>query len=236
MTLLCACRCHSALLMGAIRIINSSRIRVQTMAIEAAIGDERTAVSCEMRSTCVFSGMTIEGGTHGLVAQDQSAVDVIGGSLLTGSADTGLGVFGRSSVNERPCALLNVDCEALDSISAEITGIGGSGLLVQGGSFAGTDNTRISDNGTGVFVQRGAVVKVLQNNAPPAGVGIIDNDVGLFVRASTAQVGTVVSGNSTGIEVGALSFVQNIGSTFSGNTANVVCTHPTAVSTLCPVP
>ena len=221
----------------ALRIINSSRVRVQTLNLGAATGENRTVVSCEMRSVCVLNDVTIEGGATGVGAQDQAAVDIVGGSLIINSSDTGLGVFGASSVNVRPCPLLNDSCAGLGSISAEISGHTNLGIVAQDGSFVRTDNARISGNGTGVLVQRGAVVKILGGPGTPVpGAGIIDNEWGMYLRAATAQVGGLVSGNAIGIEVAALSFLQNAGITFDANGQNVACTHPTAASTggLCP--
>jgi hypothetical protein len=215
-----------------------SRVTVQTLTIN---GGSTQAVSCTRRSACVLRNVTVTGGASGIGAQDQSAIDILGTSVIQNSQGVGIGVYGASSVNVRPEPWVNgnepgatISGHSLNECDSGVPPNcfdAGIGVMVQDGSFFRADSAIISGNGTGILAQRGAVIKVYGNGAP--GAGVLNNAWdGIHVRwGSTIGVGTMISGNGgAGIRVGALTFVTDQGVTFSGNNPDVACSHVTAIS------
>ena len=201
---------------------------MQSLTINGGPSDGATGVSCTDRSLCVFDNVIIQGGgpdQTGLALQNQSSADILGATLIRNN-DTGLGVFGASTVNVRPDAGSN-------GPGPIIAGNGSFGAIVQDGSFLRTDDVRITGNGTGVFAQRGAVIKILSDN----GFGSVDGNSadGIMVLASSAQVGVALNNNGgNGVFLRQLAFAQvNDGFNFSGNAGGFVvkCLDPvTSVS------
>lgn len=209
--------------------IEGSTVNVQGLTVDAE--DSARGVECAGRSVCVLRNVNVLAGlvdgAIAVMAQDQSALDLIGTSTISGQRaafGSGVGVFGASSVNIRPAWAAGFDpAEAGPTIAGHDIGV-----TAQDGSFLRTDNALITDNVSGVFAQRNATIKVL-GNAP---AGVVDNDGdGVFVnRAAVAQVGTPVSGNGgVGVYVGPLSLAQ-IQASISGNTnGSIFCEGPAAV-------
>ena len=226
-----------------------SKVTLQTLAITATtfIG-----VMCTGRSSCTFRNVTVTGGgtagatTGGasVAIQDQSSADILGSSVIQNSTHTGLGVFGASNVNIRPEPWTNISdpgptisghnaSECDNSVTPPVCFPIGIGAQVLDGSFLRADNVTFSGNGTGVFAQRNAVIKVYANG----GTGVVTNSAGdgIFVRwGSTAGLGIPIS-NSGGaaVKVGALTHFHDQGVSFSNNNNGgppVVCQHVTAIS------
>jgi hypothetical protein len=201
--------------LSTVSVLGTSRLTM--FDIEVNGGD--TGVSCDDRSVCILRAVDIFGGFTGLALQKQSSADVLDGSIRN-STNTGVGVFGASSVNIR------------SDLSASPVLISGHpvGIQVQDGSFLRTDNALITENQTGVNADRGAVIKILGNSQGQSQV--INNTVsGVQVRASTAQLSGVISGNPEGVIVRQLSYVTFIQATVTGNTGySVRCAHSTAIT------
>jgi hypothetical protein len=201
-------------------INGNSRVTLKSLTVTAG----SQGVYCDDRSTCVLQDVQITGGEFGgLSVQKQSSADVLGTTRITGSTGSGIGVFGASSVNVGSGVVISGHQGPDDS---------GSGVTVQDGSFLRTDGVTISGNDTGVFVDRGAVAKVLSSTISGNAVA------GLFVRASTVQLRSDISGSGVGVQVGPLSFVAIQGGAFSNNTTNVTCGPTVFVQPLgtCPAP
>jgi hypothetical protein len=177
----------------------ASHIKVQSLTINGGPSDGATGVMCTDRSVCVFDNVVIQGGGApdqiGLFLQNQSSADVLGATVIR-NTDTGLGVFGASTVNMRP--------DAPAAPGPVIAGNSSFGALVQDGSFLRTDDVRFTGNGTGVLAQRGAVIKILSS-----GFGSVDGNAGdgIVVLASTAQVGVDLTNNGgNGVFIRKLAF------------------------------
>jgi hypothetical protein len=188
-----------------------SRITVQSLTINGGPSEFATGASCTDRSVCVFTNVVIQGGgpsQTGLSLQNQSSADILGATVIRNN-DTGLGVFGASTVNMKP--------DVTGAAGPVISGNGSFGAIVQDGSFLRTDGVRITGNGIGVLAQRGAVIKILDSN----GFGSVDSNAGdgIVVRASVAQVGVNVANNGgNGVFIRQLAFATVIdGFDFSGN-------------------
>jgi hypothetical protein len=205
-----------------------STITVQSLTINNGPSEGATGAMCTGRSLCVFDNVVIQGSgapsQTGLSLQNQSSADVLGATLIKNN-DTGLGVFGASTVNMRP--------DTFGVAGPVIAGNSSFGAIVQDGSFLRTDDVRITGNFVGVFVQRGAVIKILDEN----GFGSVDNNAsdGIMVLASSAQVGVAVTNNGgNGVFLRQLAFAQvNDGFNLSGNAGGfeVKCLDPvTSVS------
>ena len=192
-------------------IQGNSRVTLRGLAMSGG----GQVVYCDDRSTCILDGVTVSGGLYGGVsAQKQSSLDIVGTTSIAGSGGNGLGVFGASSANV--------------GANVTISGHGGSGVAVQDGSFLRVDGGTISGNDSGVFVDRGALAKLL-------GTQITSNTggSGVFVRASSVQLsGATITGNSSGVFLEHLSFVAFQGGTsVSGNPGgNVICSRPTSTT------
>ena len=221
---------------GTTLTVGGSRITVQSLTINGGPSAGATGASCTDRSLCVFANVVIQGGgpgQTGLFLQNQSSADILGATVIRNN-DTGLGVFGASTVNMKP----DVD----GAPGPVISGNGFVGAFVQDGSFLRTDDVRITANGTGVVAQRGAVIKILSDN----GFGSVDSNAGdgIVVRASVAQVGVDLTNNGgNGVFIRQLAFAtvldgfifngQFVGFNFSGNGGGFVvkCEDPvTSVS------
>ena len=196
---------------GTTLTVSGSKITVQSLTINGGPSEFATGASCTDRSICVFANVVIQAGgpsQTGLSLQNQSSADVLGASLIRNN-DTGLGVFGASTVNMRP----NVD----GAPGPVISGNGSVGAIVQDGSFLRTDDVRITGNGTGVIAQRGSVIKILDET----GFGSVDNNAGdgIVVRSSNAQVAlNVVDNGGNGVFIRQLAFATVFdGFDFSGN-------------------
>lgn len=208
-------------------LVENSKVTLETLTINAG----SQGVSCRKRSTCTIRNATIQGGWSGLFFQDQSAGDILGSTTIQNSLGNGLGIFGASTVNVRPEPF-----EGQGEVGPVISGHadsfgGGFGVFMGDGSFLRTDNVTISGNDTGVYAQRDTYVRILGGEVSGSAFdGIIVKD------GSTAQIRTDISNNvGTGVFVGPLTFAQIV-SSFSGNGSDVVCSHPTSISsppTLC---
>lgn len=229
----------------ALSVNGRSQITVQTLTLN---GGFQEGVRCEGRSSCVFRNVTIQGGANGITVTEQSGADILGSSVIQDSLGIGVGVFNASTVFIRPDQW-NTE-EAGPVISGHISRQcdysvdpaecwdSGTGAVVQDGSFLRADNVTFSGNYIGILAQKNAVIKIYTEDLAGIRGGVINNvQDGIFVhRMSTAGIGTPISGNGradnggAGIRVGALSYVQNQGVTFSGNNQDVVCTHVTAIS------
>ena len=204
-----------------------SKITVQSLTINGGPSQFATGASCSDRSVCVFDNVVIQAGgpgQTGLSVQNQSSADILGATLIRNN-DTGLGVFGASTVNMKP--------DVPGAAGPVVSGNGSFGARVQDGSFLRTDDVRITGNGTGVLAQRGAVIKILDEN----GFGSVDNNVGdgIVVLASVAQVAlALVNNGGNGVFIRQLAFATVIGGfDFSGNGGGFVvsCEDPvTSVS------
>jgi hypothetical protein len=187
-----------------------SSITVQSLTINGGPSDGGGAALCTDRSFCVFDNVVIQAGgpdQTGLSLQDQSSADVLGVTVIRNN-DTGLGVFGASTVNMRP--------DGSTGPGPVISGNGSFGAIVQDGSFLRTDDVRITGNGVGVFAQRGAVIKLLDLGD---GLASVDSNAGdgIQVLAAVAQVGVAVTNNGgSGVFLRQLAFATVVG-TFSGN-------------------
>lgn len=233
---------------GTALLVNErSQLTVQELTVNGGV---EQGVFCTGRSSCVFRNVTIQGGGNGITVQDQSGVDILGSSVIQNSLGTGIGVYGASTVNIRPdlwnsnlevagpviSGHAHTECDT--SVTPPVCFIVGNGAIVQDGSFLRSDNATFSGNGTGVFAQKNAVIKIYTEDSGHRLGGVINNiQDGIVVRwSSTAGISTPISGNGradnggAGIRVGALSFVQDQGVTFSGNNQDVVCQHSTAIS------
>jgi hypothetical protein len=159
----------------------------------------------------VFDNVVIQAGGPdqiGLSLQNQSSADVLGATVIRNN-DTGLGVFGASTVNVGPDT-------GSSGPGPVIEGNVSFGAIVQDGSFLRTDDVQITGNGIGVSAQRGAVIKILSDN----GFASVDSNTGdgIVVLAAVAQVlGVSVTNNGgNGVFLRQLAFATVIG-TFSGN-------------------
>ena len=197
-----------------LNVTGGSRITVQSLTINGGPSEGATGASCTDRSVCVFKNVVIQGGGPsqiGLSLQNQSSADILGATVIRNS-DTGLGVFGASTVNMKP--------DVAGAAGPVISGNGSVGAIVQDGSFLRTDDVRITGNGTGVLAQRGAVIKILSSSSLN-GLGSVDSNAGdgVVVRASVAQVGVNVANNGgNGVFIRQLAFATVFdGLDFSGN-------------------
>lgn len=203
-----------------VAINGSSRVTLQGLSIVGGT----TGVSCNDRSVCVLRSTNLAGGTQaGLSLQKQSSADVQGSSI-TGSAGTGIGVFGASSVNVGPDAA-GVPSTIANHINTQF----GSayGIFAQDGSFVRVDGAAITGNDSGVGGDRGTVLKLLGTQIDGNGGN------GVFVRASTAQVtGSVSNNGGDGIRVDRLGYLVFSGATqVVGNAAlSVSCADVTSVT------
>lgn len=224
--------------------VEYSKVTVQTLTINGG----NYGAWCEKRSTCVFRDVTVEGGFNGVAFREHSAGDILGSSIIRNSRGVGVGVYGASIVHIRPEPLITGnelgpvisghyfnECEPVETDDCSIWGYGAQ---VLDGSFLRADNATFSNNLIGIDAHRGAVIKLFAVDELGELEGVINNVLlGINLRAaSTASIALPISGNGNaenggaGISVGALSFVQNLGVTFSGNNQDVVCQHPTAIS------
>lgn len=196
--------------------INSSTVTVQALTLNGGV----YGALCENRSTCIFRDVTVQDGGNGIGAQGQSAIDIIGASSIVDSLNTGIGVYGASSVNIRPTWANGFDPAELGPvISGHLYG-----AFVMDGSFLRTDSVTISENGYGVWAQRNATIKIFGNQSGATVSGNTDAGVKVW-RSSVGQLGINFSANGWDVDVGALSYVTLSGSTFN----NISCSHPTAV-------
>jgi hypothetical protein len=191
-----------------VTINGNSRVTIQSLLINAG----QQGVYCDDRSACILKNVTISGGTvGGLSVQKQSSADVLGTSSIAGSGGNGIGVFGASSVN------VGDSDDPAAPPGPVISGHAGAGAQVQDGSFLRTDNVTFSNNGFGVFADRGAVIKIL--GALSAVTGSAYD--GISVRASTAQVAGTISGpgarGGSGGGLKQLAYVQFNGATVTGS-------------------
>jgi hypothetical protein len=202
----------------------NSRVTLRDISISGVA----ETVSCNDRSTCVLDSVVVSGGRFGGVSvQKQSSADLIGNTLISNIAGTGLGVFGASSANV--------------GRNVSITGVrvgNGSGYAISllDGSFIRVDGGTLSNNENGVSADRGSVVKLLgttvTNNTFTRGDGQ-EIGTGVSARASTVQLsGGTYSGNNFGVIVNDLSYVTLQGNiSIAGNTQQqIVCTSPTSIT------
>jgi hypothetical protein len=206
-----------------------STITVQSLTINGGPSQGATGALCTDRSLCVFDNVVIQGGgapgQTGLALQNQSSADILGATVIRNN-DTGLGVFGASTVNMRP--------DVSGAAGPVIAGNSTFGAIVQDGSFLRTDDVRITGNGTGVSANRGAVIKILDDGD---GFGSVDSNAGdgIVVQASVAQIGVALAGNAgNGVFIRQLAYALVIdGFDFAGNGGGFVvkCQDPvTSVS------
>jgi hypothetical protein len=203
-----------------VTVNGNSRVTLQSLSITGG----SVGVYCDDRSTCVLKNVAIQGGQDGgLTVQKQSSADVLGSSSITNSGGIGIGVYGASSVN------VGDSDEATAPPGPVISGHGYYGLFAQDGSFLRTDNATISGNGAGVGAERSAVIKILGAQSK-----VINNaGEGVWVRASTAQLGGLISGNNPGpgVSIAPLAFVRFAGATVTGNSGkSVLCQTPTSIT------
>ena len=112
-------------------LVEHSKLTVQTLTINGG----RQGVWCGNRSICVFRDAIIQGGHNGVLYTDQSQGEVLGSTEIRNSLNTGLGIYGASSVNVRP-----VDSWVWgDEAGPVISGHGYLGAAVFDGSFLRTD-------------------------------------------------------------------------------------------------
>lgn len=170
--------------------------------------------------------------------QDQSILEIVDSTRLPGdsyfSSGGGrvLGVLGGSSANLR---FTSRNATLHSSSPDEV-------ISVQDGSFLRVDNGGISMNsGTGVMMQRGAVVKLLNTyivsvGANTTGIRVVASSLQFEGTHATGQLPQGTSGIALPISIGALGFVRvgsygnlplPVGSSTGG--FGVSCDHPTAV-------
>lgn len=207
--------------------ISGSRVTLRDVTLNSGL----YGLFCTDRSTCVVRDAIVQGGHFGVAAQGQSALDIQGATQIQDNAVWGVSVFGASSVNMRPNWDTGFDPAEAGPV---ITG-NGVGAWVQDGSFFRSDNVSFTGNGTGVWAQRDAVLKIFAN---ASGLGVTDNaGTGLVIRQNTSlQIFAPVSGNGgSGIQLGALSYLQADPGLVNGNGGeDVACVDVTAISFLCP--
>jgi len=200
--------------------INNSHVTVQDLTLNGGA----SAAGCDNRSTCIFRDVTVQGGSNGLTAQGQSAIDIIGSSSIVGSTGTGVGVYGASSVNMRPTWANGFDgAEPGPVVSGH-----GVGIWIQDGSFLRTDNVTIADNDVGIEARRNATIKVFANSSDAA----ISGNSSWGIRVTQSSVGQIIedfTDNGTALIVGALSYVTVQGGTYTDNGSDALFQHPTAV-------
>lgn len=215
--------------------VEHSKITVQTLTINGG----SDAVYCLTRSTCDFRDVIIQRGHKGLTYTMQSTGNILGSTMILGPTVpvvsghgfiTGLGIFNESSVNIRTDDSLPWPAGPAAVISG-YSGNAGIGAMVLDGSFLRTDDATFSGNGTGIYAHRNAVIKIYGADG-----GVMDNELeGIWAdQLTSAAIATPVTGNGgAGIFVGPLTSFQDQGITFSGNNGggpDVVCNHPTAIS------
>jgi hypothetical protein len=224
--------------------VENSKVTVQALTINGGY----YGAWCENRSTCIFRNVSVQGGHNGVALQGQSAGDILGSSMIQNSRGVGIGVYGASTVNIRPEPWITLEevgpvisghsITECDPEDPDVCGNSGVGAQVLDGSFLRADNATFSGNSVGIDAHRNAVIKLFADDEQHELGGVIDNvEIGISLRvASTASIALPISDNGradnggAGIWVGALSFVQNLGVTFSGNNQDVVCQHVTAIS------